>query len=109
MKYLYIFLLAALVACKVTDKTIIGTYAESKGKKITINSDHTFNMDVGGNSTASGKWSLKGNYLLLNSDNPTYKYLDSISYKVTRNKITTPDITMWPHNVTLIYKKSKTL
>lgn len=108
MKHTILLFIIFLVSCKVTDKTVVGTYTESGGKKIVLNPDKTCAIDIEvskANKKVSGHWTLKDNFLLFKIDDVNFKYLDSISYEVKGKAIKTPNIKMWPHNVVSVYKK----
>jgi hypothetical protein len=109
-------ILATLFSCKVTDKSVAGTYADKWGEKIVLNSDKTCKVDVvildtvltimRGTKVITGQWRLSDNYIRFNMDDKKFKYLDSISYQVKGQKIITPALNLHV-GATKTYKKSK--
>jgi len=112
LAFFLVTIFTTLISCKVTDKSVAGTYADNLGHKIVLMPNNTCKIDVEipvdrditedgeildtvltilrGTEVITGQWRLNDNDILFNMDDKNYKYIDSVSYKVKGKKIITP-------------------
>jgi hypothetical protein len=89
----------------VTETNVIGTYTDSNGKMIILNSDKTSKIEVEVVDTVltvfrnykeiNGQWNLNKNMLVFNITDTKYKYLENNYYEVSRSLFRKPLIWNW--------------
>lgn len=105
MRFYFYSLLFVLIGCKVSDRSVAGTYVEPGGRSIVLNPDHTCKISVAEGKIAFGDWLLKDGYLSFTMYDENYLYLKDLSFKINRKKIVSPNLEMFPHCVNYIYKR----
>jgi hypothetical protein len=88
------------VSCKVTEKTVIGTYESNYQETLTLNSNKTFGIEYEihdtvltifrGTKKISGQWKLINNSVSLLVDDKKYDYWECVNLGVKRKELTRP-------------------
>ena len=115
--YVTIILASTLIACKVTDKSVVGNYSSNYQEKLTLNSDKTFIIDYDILDTVTyvlrwptkvtGHWALKDKSISLVVDDKKYNYWECFSLGVKRKKLKRPNQCGPTHRFTIFTKTTK--
>ena len=103
-----------LIGCKVTEKSVIGSYNSNYQEKLTLNSDKTFTIEYDILDTVTnvlrwsrkvtGHWTLKDKSISLVVDDKKYKTWECCALKVKRTELKKPSRCEPTHHFTIFTK-----